>query len=57
MIQRIQTIYLAIVVLSAIVLPFFLYLWLGANGEEFFAKHNVLIAVAFYSVAALGLTD
>ncbi|TMM57941.1 DUF4293 family protein [Maribacter algarum] len=55
MIQRIQTIYLVIVALLATVLPFFLYLWLNANGEEFFAKHDILVATAFYSIGALGL--
>ena len=56
MIQRIQTLYLLLVALSAAVLPFFLYLWLDANGSEFFSNNTTLIAVAFYVIAALALT-
>jgi hypothetical protein len=55
MIQRIQTIYLVIVALLAAVLPLFLNLWLDAAGEEFFAKADILIASAFYGIAALAL--
>ncbi|MEP3211238.1 MAG: DUF4293 domain-containing protein [Maribacter sp.] len=55
MIQRIQTIYLLIVALLGAVLPFFLYLWLDADGQEFFAKHHIWIATAFYVIAALAV--
>ncbi|RKR12411.1 uncharacterized protein DUF4293 [Maribacter vaceletii] len=53
MIQRIQSVYLFVVILLSGVLPFILPLWKDAEGVEFFAKQNVLIAVAFYSIAAL----
>jgi membrane protease YdiL (CAAX protease family) len=55
MIQRIQTIYLLIVGLFAALLPFFLYLWLDAEGAKFFAKHDILIISAFAIIAALAV--
>ena len=53
MIQRIQSVYLVIVTLLAGVVPFFLYLWLDARGEEFFAKYDILVSSALYGIAAL----
>ena len=53
MIQRIQSVYLFVVILLSGVLPFIFPLWKDAKGVEFFAKQDVLIAVAFYSIAAL----
>ena len=55
MIQRIQSIYLVIVALLAALLPFFLYLWLDAQGEEFFAKYDILVSALFYLIAGLAL--
>ena len=55
MIQRIQTIYLTIVVLLGALLPYFAYLWLDSEGNEFFAKNEMWIASLFYLVAALAL--
>ena len=53
MIQRIQSVYMLLVVLLSGVLPLVLPLWKDNKGIEFFAKQDVLIAVAFYSIAAL----
>ncbi len=55
MIQRIQSVYLILVALFAAVLPFVLYLWLDAQGEEFFAKYDILVSSAFYVIAGLAL--
>jgi len=55
MIQRIQTVYLVIVALLAAILPFVYNLWVNTSGEEFFAKQDILIASAFYAIAALAL--
>ncbi|MFK7811474.1 MAG: DUF4293 domain-containing protein, partial [Maribacter sp.] len=55
MIQRIQSIYLLVVALLGAVLPFFISLWFDTNGEEFFAKHDILVSSAFYITAALAL--
>ncbi|WP_010517880.1 DUF4293 domain-containing protein [Croceivirga radicis] len=53
MIQRIQTLYLVIVVLLAAVLPFFVNLWVETEAGPLFAKDDVLISILFYSVAVL----
>ena len=53
MIQRIQTLYLVIVVLLAAVLPFFVNLWVETETGPLFAKDDVLISILFYSVAVL----
>jgi membrane protease YdiL (CAAX protease family) len=55
MIQRIQSIYLVIVVLLGAIAPFFAYLWLDLNGDEFFAQNELWIATLFYAVATLAL--
>jgi hypothetical protein len=55
MIQRIQTVYLAVVILLTAVLPFWLNLWTDAAGEEVYASQELLISIAFYSSAALAL--
>jgi len=55
MIQRIQSVFMLLVVLVSAVLPLVLPLWINKAGIEFFAKQDVLIAVAFYSIAALAL--
>jgi len=55
MIQRIQTVYLAVVVLLAGALPFWLNLWTDAGGEEVYARQELLISAAFYTSAALAL--
>ncbi len=39
----------------AALLPFFLYLWLDAKGEEFFAAYDILVSALFYIIAGLAL--
>ena len=53
MIQRIQTLYLLIVVLLCAVLPFFVNLWSDAAGNEIYAANAVFISVIFYVAAVL----
>lgn len=55
MIQRIQSVYLLLVVLCAGVGPFLAYLWLDAQGTEFFAQNELWLSIAFYAAAALAL--
>ncbi|MGI9549776.1 MAG: DUF4293 domain-containing protein [Aurantibacter sp.] len=55
MIQRIQTVYLIFVALFGAVLPFWLNLWSDIEGNEIFAKNEVLISVAFYATATLAI--
>ena len=55
MIQRIQTLYLIVVILLGAVVPFFLNLWSDAAGKEIFADNEVFVSIAFYVVAVLGL--
>jgi len=55
MIQRIQTVYLAVVVLLAGALPFWLNLWTDAGGEDVYARQELLISSAFYASAVLAL--
>ncbi|MCL6272599.1 DUF4293 domain-containing protein [Muricauda sp. 2012CJ35-5] len=55
MIQRIQTLFLALVALIAGVLPFIVYLWLDADGNHFFAKESLGISLGFYATAGLAL--
>ncbi len=55
MIQRIQTLYLLIVILLNGALPFWINLWSDANGKEFFAQNDVLISGAFTLAAILAL--
>ena len=53
MIQRIQTIYLAVVVILASVAPLMIGLWLDTEGNEVFAKSETVISVLFYVSAVL----
>ena len=55
MIQRIQTLYLIVVILLGAVVPFFVNLWSDAMGNEIFAENEVFVSIAFYAVAVLGL--
>ncbi|MAU72084.1 MAG: hypothetical protein CML04_08310 [Pseudozobellia sp.] len=55
MIQRIQTVYLFIVVLIAAIVPFWVNLWSDANGNEIYAQNEILISGAFYISAILAL--
>ena len=55
MIQRIQTLYLIVVILLGAVVPFFVNLWSDAEGNEIFAENEVFVSIAFYAVAVLGL--
>ena len=55
MIQRIQTIYLFIVVLLAGLLPIWFSLWDDAQGNEVFASSDVLVSVVFYVSVALAV--
>lgn len=55
MIQRIQTVYLMVVILLGAVLPFFVNLWSDAAGNEIFAENEVFISIAFYIIAVLAL--
>jgi hypothetical protein len=53
MIQRIQTVYLIVVVLLAGVLPFWINLWSDSSGEEIFAANEILVSLVFYTSAVL----
>jgi len=55
MIQRIQTLYLIVVIILGAVVPFFVNLWSDAAGNEIFAENEVFLSIAFYTVAVLGL--
>lgn len=55
MIQRIQTIYLLMVAFLAGVMPFWLNLWSEADGNEIFARNEILISLAFYISAFLSI--
>ncbi|RNC89402.1 MAG: DUF4293 family protein [Allomuricauda sp.] len=55
MIQRIQTFYLLLAAILVGVLPFFLSLWTGMDGEAVFAKSQLGVSIAFYSAALLAL--
>ncbi|MEP0213350.1 MAG: DUF4293 domain-containing protein [Cellulophaga sp.] len=53
MIQRIQTVFLLVVVVLAAVLPFFASLWTLDNGTIIFARDEMYISIAFYISAVL----
>ncbi|NJB37378.1 MULTISPECIES: DUF4293 domain-containing protein [Flavobacteriaceae] len=53
MIQRIQTLYLVVVILLSAVVPFFVNLWVETENGEVFAQQDVLISSVFYGVAVL----
>lgn len=55
MIQRIQSVYLLLVALSAGVLPFWLALWTDAAGEPVLAQNVLWVSLAFYASAMLAL--
>lgn len=55
MIQRIQTLYLLVIILLEGVLPFWINLWYDLAGNEIFAKHEILISGAFFLGATLAL--
>ncbi|NHF57959.1 DUF4293 family protein [Flavobacteriaceae bacterium TP-CH-4] len=55
MLQRIQTVYLLMVILLTGLLPFWLNLWFDAQGNEIFARNEILISIAFYASAVLAL--
>ncbi|MDR6300699.1 DUF4293 domain-containing protein [Mesonia maritima] len=55
MIQRIQTIYLFIVVLIAAILPFLIPIWTTESGEEVFAIDKVVVLGAFLLSSLLAL--
>jgi hypothetical protein len=55
MIQRIQTLYLSVVIVLQGVLPFWINLWSDMGGNEIFAKNDIFISLAFYLSALLAL--
>lgn len=55
MLQRIQTVYLMVVVLLGTVLPFFVNLWTDVNEVVIFAKDTIPVSIAFYATAALAV--
>ncbi|QLG46197.1 DUF4293 domain-containing protein [Costertonia aggregata] len=57
MIQRIQTVYLILVILVTGILPFWVNLWSDASGNEIFAKNEMFISIAFYASAVLALVS
>lgn len=55
MIQRIQTFFLVIVVLTSGILPFVVNLWIDEEGVTVFAESMLWISIVFYVSAALAL--
>ncbi|MCJ7466876.1 MAG: DUF4293 domain-containing protein [Maribacter sp.] len=55
MIQRIQTIFLLIVILLTGVLPFWVNLWSDAQGKEIYAQSEILVSAVFYLSALLAM--
>ena len=55
MIQRIQTVYIILVALLTGVLPFYLSLWTGIEGNTVFAMDIIWVAVIFAVSSALAL--
>ncbi len=55
MIQRIQTIFLFIVILLTGVLPFWVNLWSDANGNEIYANNEIMVSGIFYVSAILAM--
>ncbi|UNY99049.1 DUF4293 domain-containing protein [Zhouia spongiae] len=55
MIQRVQTLYLFIVLLASGVLPFFLNLWTDAKGIEVYAANEILYSSLFVASAVLAV--
>ena len=57
MIQRIQTFFLVLVALIAGILPFFLSLWVNADGTGVFAENVLWVNVVFYASAILAIVS
>lgn len=55
MIQRIQTVYLLLVVLLNTILIQWTPLWTNTEGEEVFLEQNIWISAGFYTIGALAL--
>lgn len=55
MIQRIQSIYLFIVAFLTALLPKWIHLWVNTEGEQVFAKNELVISILFYISAALAI--
>ncbi len=55
MLQRIQTVYLMVVILLGTALPFFVNLWTDANEVAIFAKDTIPVSIALYATAALAV--
>ncbi|SDM23353.1 DUF4293 domain-containing protein [Kriegella aquimaris] len=55
MIQRIQTIFLFVVILLTGVLPFWVNLWSDANGNEIYADNEIMVSGLFYVSAVLAM--
>ena len=55
MIQRIQTVYLIVVILLTGVLPFWINLWSDASGSEIYAANEIIVSLVFYVSAVLAL--
>ncbi|MGY8916192.1 MAG: DUF4293 domain-containing protein [Flavobacteriales bacterium] len=55
MIQRIQTVYLIVVILLTGVLPFWINLWSDASGNEIYAANEIIVSLVFYVSAVLAL--
>ena len=55
MIQRIQTVFLFVVILLTGVLPFWVNLWSDANGEEIYANNEIMVSGIFYVSAVVAM--
>ncbi|XLS28424.1 DUF4293 domain-containing protein [Flavobacteriaceae bacterium M23B6Z8] len=55
MLQRIQSLYLLLVVLLMGALPFWLTIWTDMEGKQIFAKDEIFISLAFLASAGLAL--
>lgn len=55
MIQRIQTVYLIVVILLTGVLPFWINLWSDSSGNEIYAANEIIVSLVFYVSAVLAL--
>lgn len=55
MIQRIQSVFLLVVALLGALLPIWIYLWINAEGNEVFAKAELVAIISFYLSAALAI--
>ncbi|MEL4306465.1 DUF4293 domain-containing protein [Joostella sp. CR20] len=53
MLQRIQSIYLLVVVLVSGVLPFWVALWTDTEGQAVYAQNDILYSAAFLAIAIL----